>query len=87
MWLRDNVDVSTINWTNQASAIRRYAKQLPPGARRNSEIDRALACEAVAHSADLLFQTRMEQSIVEALANKGERDRYIAMQDKGDARR
>ena len=59
MRLRDDVDVSTINWTSQASVIRRYAEQLPPGARRNAEIDRALACEALAHSADLLFKTRM----------------------------
>jgi hypothetical protein len=60
IWLRDDVDVSRINWTDQASAIRRYAEQLPPGVRRNAEIDRALACEALAHSADLLVQTRME---------------------------
>jgi hypothetical protein len=59
MRLRDDVDVFGIDWTNQASVIRRYAEQLPPGARRNAEIDRALACEALAHSADLLFQTRM----------------------------
>jgi hypothetical protein len=59
MRLRDDVDVSRINWTNQASVIRRYAAQLPPGARQNAEIDRALACEALAHSADLLSQTRM----------------------------
>jgi hypothetical protein len=59
MLLGDDVDVSRINWTNQASVIRRYAEQLPPGARRNAEIDRALACEALAHSADLLVQTQM----------------------------
>lgn len=59
MRLRNDVDVSGIDWTNQASVIRRYAEQLTPGARRNVEIDRALACEALAHSADLLFQTRM----------------------------
>jgi hypothetical protein len=52
MRLRDNVDVSRINWANQASVTRRYAEQLPPGARRNAEIDRSLACEALAHSAD-----------------------------------
>jgi hypothetical protein len=40
MRLRDDVDVSRINWTNQAGVIRRYAEQLPPGARRNAEIDR-----------------------------------------------
>jgi hypothetical protein len=59
MRLRDDVDVSRINWTHQASVIRRYAEQLPPGARRNAELDRALACKALAHSADLLLQTRM----------------------------
>ena len=36
---------------------RRHAETLPPGARRNAAIDRALACEALAHSGDLLLQT------------------------------
>ena len=56
---RDDVDVSWIDWTSQASVMRRDAEKLLLGARRNAEIDRALACEALAHSADLLFQTRM----------------------------
>jgi hypothetical protein len=59
MRLRDDVDVSGIDWRSHASVIRRDAEKLPPGARRNAEIDRALACEALAHSADLLFKTRM----------------------------
>jgi hypothetical protein len=54
MWLRDDVDLSTINWANQAFLVRSYAEGLPPGARRNAEIDRALACEALAHSRTLL---------------------------------
>jgi hypothetical protein len=57
MRLRDDVDVSTINWTNQALLIRLYAEGLPPGARRNAELDRALACDAIAHSRDLLRQS------------------------------
>jgi hypothetical protein len=56
MRLRDDVDVSGIDWTSQASVIRRDAEKLPLGARRNAEIDRALAREALAHSADLLLQ-------------------------------
>jgi hypothetical protein len=60
MQLRDDVDVSTINWTEQAHLTRRHAEELPPGARRNAEMDRALACEALAHSGDLLLQTRVE---------------------------
>lgn len=61
MRLRDGVDVSKIDWTNQAIVIcrDRDAEKLPPGARRNAEIDRTLACEALAHSADLLLQTEM----------------------------
>ena len=46
MQLRDDVDLSTINWSNQAHLTRRYAEALPPGTRRSAEINRALACEA-----------------------------------------
>ena len=60
MQLRDDVDVSTINWTEQAHLTRRHAEELPPGARRNAAMDRALACEALAHSGDLLLQRRVE---------------------------
>jgi hypothetical protein len=56
MRLRDDVDLSRINWANQAYLTRHYAEGLPPGARRNAEIDRALACEALAHSCTLLTQ-------------------------------
>jgi hypothetical protein len=59
MRLRDDVDVSTINWTDQAHLTRRYAERLPPGTRRNAEIDRALACEAIAHSRNLLLRSRV----------------------------
>jgi hypothetical protein len=60
MVLRDDVDLSNVDWTDLARVSRRDAKKLPPGPRRDAEIDRALACEALAHSADLLLQTRIE---------------------------
>jgi hypothetical protein len=53
MRLRDHVDVSTIDWKKQAHLTRRYAESLPPGMRRSVEIDRALACEAIAHSREV----------------------------------
>ena len=56
MQLRDDADFSKINWTNQAQLTRRHAEALPPGPRRNAEIDRALACEALAHSGGLLLK-------------------------------
>jgi len=56
MRLRDDVDWSAINWAKQACLLRHYAEGLPPGASRNAEIDRALACEALAHSRNLLLQ-------------------------------
>jgi hypothetical protein len=56
--LSDDVDFSTINWSDQAFMTRRHAEALPPGPKRNAEIDRALACEALAHSGDLLLNTR-----------------------------
>jgi hypothetical protein len=56
MRLRDDVDLSMINLARQAYLVRSYAEGLPPGARRNAEIDRALACEAIAHSRNLLRQ-------------------------------
>ncbi|HSQ20074.1 MAG TPA: hypothetical protein VLR92_06830 [Blastocatellia bacterium] len=58
MRLRDDADVSGIDWTNLASLTRRDAEKLPLGARRNAEIDRALAWEALAHSADVLLKTK-----------------------------
>ena len=45
-----------INWSDQAYLTRQLADALPPGPRRNAEIDRALACEALAHSKQLLLQ-------------------------------
>jgi hypothetical protein len=56
MRLRDDVDLSTINWANQAYLTRQYAEGLPPGVKRNAELDRAMACEALAHSRSLLQQ-------------------------------
>jgi hypothetical protein len=58
MRLRDDVDVSGIDWTNLVSLTRPDTEKLPLGARRNAEIDRALACEALAHSADVLLKTK-----------------------------
>jgi ABC-type branched-subunit amino acid transport system ATPase component len=60
MMLRDDVDLSNVDWTDLARLARRDAEKLPPGPRRDAEIDRALACEALAHSANLLLQTQME---------------------------
>jgi len=45
------------DWTGQTYLD---AKALPAGARRNAEIDRALACEALAHSRDSLQLGRFE---------------------------
>jgi len=57
MLLRDDVDVSRINWTNQASVIRRYAEQLPPA--QGETLKSIGRWRANSHSADLLFQTQM----------------------------
>ena len=59
MRLRDDIDVATIDWENQAHFIRHRAESLPYGSRRDAELDRALACEALAHSRDLLLRTRV----------------------------
>lgn len=56
MRLPDDIDPSTIDWASQAHLARSDAEGLPHGARRNAEIDRALACEALAHSRALLLQ-------------------------------
>lgn len=45
MLLRDNVDLSTF--------MRQHDDSLPHGVKRNAELDRALACEALAHSRNL----------------------------------
>ena len=63
MRLRDDVDVSTIDWTKQAYLTRRYAESLPPGPRRSIEIDRALACEAIAHSREILRSPVFESTL------------------------
>jgi hypothetical protein len=60
MQLRDDIDVSTIDWAEQAHLTRHEAEKMPPGAKRQAEIDRALACEALAHSGDLLLQTQAD---------------------------
>jgi len=51
--MSDDDDFSQVNWANLAILTRRRAEELPPGAKRNAEIDTALACEALAHSRDL----------------------------------
>jgi hypothetical protein len=56
--LRDDIDTTQIDWKRDAIALRRHVEKLPPGARQDAEIDRALACEALAHSADLLLRTQ-----------------------------
>jgi hypothetical protein len=63
MRLRDDVDVSSIDWIKQAHLTRRYAESLPPGMRRTVEIDRALACEAIAHSRDVRSVSGIRDSI------------------------
>jgi hypothetical protein len=40
-----------------ASLMRRKADELAPGARRDAEIDTALACEALAHSRALRLRS------------------------------
>lgn len=57
MRLRDDIDPSTVDWSKQALLARRYAESLPPGPKRSAEIDRALACEALAHSRQLLLRS------------------------------
>jgi ABC-type branched-subunit amino acid transport system ATPase component len=59
MVLPDDIDVSSVDWTDLANLSRRDAEKLPPGPKRDAEIDRALACEALAHSAELLLQAGM----------------------------
>jgi hypothetical protein len=56
MRLSEDVDLSTINWTGQAYLAHRDAEALPTGARRNAEIDLALACEVLVQSRNLLLQ-------------------------------
>jgi hypothetical protein len=63
MRLRDDVDVSTIDWNKQAHLARRYAESLPPGTRRSVEIDRALACEAIAHSREVRSVAGIQEPI------------------------
>jgi hypothetical protein len=53
MRISDDVDLSKVDLENLASLIRREADGLVPGARRDAEIDVALAVEALAHSRNL----------------------------------
>jgi hypothetical protein len=56
--LRDDDDFSKINWRDLAEATRQRAEAMLPGTKRNAEMDTALACEAMAHSADKLLRTQ-----------------------------
>jgi hypothetical protein len=53
MRIRDDIDFSEVDWKKLATLTRRNADQLEAGAKRDAEIDAALACEALAHSRDL----------------------------------
>ena len=57
MRLRDDVDLTTVNWRELAAQTFRYAWTLPPGVMRRAEMDSALACEALARSGALLKKT------------------------------
>jgi hypothetical protein len=63
MRLRDDVDVSSIDWIKQAHLTRRYAESLPSSTRRSVEIVRALACEAIAHSRDVRSVTGIREPL------------------------
>jgi hypothetical protein len=65
MRIRDNIDFSDIDWEELATLTRRNADQLEAGARRNAEIDAALACEALAHSRDLRQRSLAAQTLAE----------------------
>jgi hypothetical protein len=53
MRIRDDIDFSEVDWEKLATLTRRNASLLEAGAKRDAEIDAALACEALAHSRDL----------------------------------
>jgi hypothetical protein len=53
MRIPDDIDFAEVDWEMLATLTRRNADQLEAGARRDAEIDAALACEALAHSRDL----------------------------------
>jgi hypothetical protein len=57
MRIGDDVDLSKVDLENLASLIRRDADGLAPGARRDAEIDVALAIEALAHSRNLRLRS------------------------------
>ena len=66
--------------------IRRDAEKQPPGARRNAEIDRALA--KLSHTARIYCFKPGWEFMGDVLASKGERGRsHIAKQDKAEVRR
>jgi hypothetical protein len=53
MRIPDDIDFSEVDWETIATLTRRNADLLEAGAKRDAEIDAALACEALAHSRDL----------------------------------
>ena len=54
MRFRDDFDANAVNWQTLAARASRYAQALPPGVKRNTEMDYALACGAMAQSRELL---------------------------------
>jgi hypothetical protein len=65
MRIRDDIDFSDIDWEELAALTRRNADRLEAGARRNAEIDAALACEALAHSRNLRQRSLAAQTPAE----------------------
>jgi hypothetical protein len=65
MRIRDDIDFSKIDWEELATLTRRNAGRLKAGARRNAEIDAALACEALAHSRNLRQRPLAAQTLAE----------------------
>ena len=57
MRLDDDTDFSEVDLEKLAGLMRRNAEGLAPGARRDAEIDTALACEALAHSRALRLRS------------------------------
>jgi hypothetical protein len=57
MRIGDDIDLSQVDWEKFANEIWRDADALAPGARRDAQINIALACEALAHSRDLRLRS------------------------------
>jgi hypothetical protein len=57
MRLGDDIDFSEVDLEKLAGLMRRNADGLAPGAKRDAEIETALACEALAHSRALRMRS------------------------------